>query len=262
MQRFALQRLLSPSFSPLNFRTISWIQLPRYTVRRSFSSSPLLNKGKKRDNAKQGFKSTSEVDYSQTNTALEDPLDLTQLEHGIAAAVSRLKDELSKLRIGGRLSTEMLESLRVQLSKDSKETVKLGELAQVVPKGGRMVTVLVSEESYIKPISSAILSSNLSLTPQQDPHNAIQLNIPIPPPTKESRDQTVLAAKAAMERAAGSVRDSRGVVHKRLQEIVKKRIARPDDARKSQDRMEKLTEKGQKEVKELFEATKKAMERA
>jgi hypothetical protein len=147
MQRFALQRLLSLSFSPLNFRAISRIQLSRHTVRRSFSSSPLLNKGKRRDNAKQGSKSASEVNYSQTNAALEDPLDLTQLEHGIAAAVSRLKDELSKLRIGGRLSTETLEILRVQLSKGSKETVKLGELAQVVPKGGRMVTVLVSEES-------------------------------------------------------------------------------------------------------------------
>lgn len=113
----------------------------------------------------------------------------------------------------------------------------------------------------MRPISSAILSSRLSLTPQHDPHNGLQLNIPIPPPTKESRDQTILAAKTAMERAASSVRDSRGVIHKRLQEIVKKKIARPDDARKSQDKMEKLTEKGQKEVKELFEAAKKVMER-
>jgi hypothetical protein len=35
----------------------------------------------------------------------------------------------------------------VQLGKDTKDTAKLGELAQVVPKGGRMVTVLVAEES-------------------------------------------------------------------------------------------------------------------
>ncbi len=99
------------------------------------------------------------------------------------------------------------------------------------------------------------------MAPQHDPHNGLQLNIPIPPPTKESRDQTVLAAKTAMERAVSSVRDSRGTIHKRLQEIVKKKIVRPDDARKSQDKMEKLTEKGQKELKELFEAAKKAMER-
>ena len=64
-----------------------------------------------------------------------------------------------------------------------------------------------------------------------------------------------------MERAASNVRETRGVVHKRLQEMIKKKIARPDDARKAQDKMEKLTEKGQKEVKDLFEVAKKAMER-
>ncbi|KAL6239426.1 hypothetical protein BDW75DRAFT_227302 [Aspergillus navahoensis] len=234
------------------------LALKRLITKAMATRSPALSKSKKRESVKQSDTGVK----THANVAPEDPLDLTQLELGIATAVSRLKDELSKLRMGGRLSSETIESLRVQLSKAGKETVKLGELAQVVPKGGRMVAVLVSEESYVKPISSAILASNLSLTPQQDPHNALQLNIPIPPPTKESRNQTVLAAKAAMERAASSVRETRGIVHKRLQDIVKMKIARPDDARKSQDKMEKLTEKGQKEVKDLFEAAKKAMERA
>jgi ribosome recycling factor len=102
-----------------------------------------LNKSKKRDSLKQ----TDAGAKAQANTASEDPSDLSQLELGIATAVSRLKDELTKLRTGGRLCPETIESLRVQLSKGTKETARLGELAQVVPKGGRMVAVLVSEES-------------------------------------------------------------------------------------------------------------------
>lgn len=51
-------------------------------------------------------------------------------------------------------------------------------------------------------------------------------------------------------------------MHKRLQDMQKKKIARPDDVRKAQENMEKLTEKGQKEVKDLFEAAKKALEQA
>ncbi|KAL2869921.1 ribosome-recycling factor [Aspergillus lucknowensis] len=238
------------------------IGLRRQTLSRGFSSSPFLNGAKKRGNAKQGLESRSDVKVSQASASPQDPLDLSQLETGIATAVSRLKDELAKLRVGGRLSPETIEGLRVDLSKGAKEMARLGELAQVVPKGGRMIAVLVSEESYLKPISSAILSSNLSLAPQPEPHHPLQLNIPIPPPTKESRDRTVLAAKAAMEKASGSVRDSRGIVHKRLQDSVKRKIARPDDARKSQDKMEKLAEKGQKEVRDMFEAAKKAMEQA
>lgn len=113
---------------------------------------------------------------------------------------------------------------------------------------------------HVKPTNSAIIASDLSLTPQQDPHNPLQLNIPIPPPTKESRDRTIQAAKTAMEKAANTVRNARGVVHKRLQEIQKKKIARPDDVRKAHDQMEKIVEKGQKEVKDTFEAAKKALE--
>lgn len=113
----------------------------------------------------------------------------------------------------------------------------------------------------MKPITSAILSSDLSLTPQPDPHNILQLNISIPPPTKELREQTVVAARAAMEKAAGAVRESRSVSHKRLQDMQRKKLARPDDVRKAQEQMERMAEKGQKEVKELFDAAKKALER-
>ncbi|PYI06282.1 ribosome recycling factor [Aspergillus sclerotiicarbonarius CBS 121057] len=227
---------------------------------RSFSTSPFLYKKKEKARPTPGTDSGKLL--SKAGATSEDPHDFSQLHDGIAAALSRLKDDLSKLRVGGRFNTGSIENLRVQLSKGSKESVKLGDLAQVVPKGGRMVTILASEEDHVKPITSSIVSSNLSLTPQPDPYNALQLNITIPPPTKESRDQTIAIAKAAMEKAAGAVRDSRGAVHKRLQDLQKKKIARPDDVRKAQEQMEKLTEKGQKDVKELFEATKKAMERA
>ncbi|KAJ5166539.1 uncharacterized protein N7482_005320 [Penicillium canariense] len=225
---------------------------------RNFANSPALYK-KKDKAAKKSQTSDAE---SNAATPLEDPFDLSPLHSGISTAVSRLKDDLSKLRAGGRFNTTTLEGLKVQLSKDSHDSVRLGDLAQVVPKGGRMVTILAAEEEHIKPVTSAIVSSNLSLTPQPDPHNALQLNIPIPPPTKESRDKNVQAAKQAFEKAASTVRDSRGAMHKRLQDMQKKKLALPDDVRKAHDQMEKATEKGQKDVKELFDTAKKTLEQA
>lgn len=240
-------------------------QLPRLLPRSAlsdgapkFSTSQRLLK--KKDKGKD-VPAKSEAKGTKAGGPSDDPFDFSQLHDGIATAVSRLKDDLSKLRAGGRFSTESIETLRVHLTKGSKETVRLGDLAQVVPKGGRMVTILASEEDHIKPITSAIVSSNLSLTAQPDAHNSLQLNVPIPPPTKESRDRTIGIAKTAMEKAAGAVRDSRGAVHKRLQDMQKKKTARPDDVRKAQEQMEKFTEKGQKEVKDLFEAARKALER-
>lgn len=40
----------------------------------------------------------------------------------------------------------MLENLRVHLVKDSKASERLGDLAQVLPKGGRSLMILVGEK--------------------------------------------------------------------------------------------------------------------
>lgn len=50
-------------------------------------------------------------------------------------------------------------------------------------------------------------------------------------------------------------------MHKHLQDLQKKKIARADDVRKAHDKMEKLVEKGQKEVKDLLEVAKKGLEK-
>lgn len=111
---------------------------------------------------------------------------------------------------------------------------------------------------HIKPITTAIASSNLSLNPQHDAHNPLQLNVPIPPPTKESREQAVKDAKAAMEKASHAVRNARAALNKNLKGM--KKTVRPDDLRKALEQMEKVAEKGQKEVKDVFDGARKAFE--
>ncbi|PGH33652.1 ribosome recycling factor [[Emmonsia] crescens] len=233
----------------------------------SFSTTSNLSKKKDKGNKASSRDSDSGSDSGAADAEgldANDPFGFTQLENDIAGAVQRLKDDISKLRAGGRFNPEAIESLRVAVTKGdgkgSKETVKLGELAQVIPKGGRMLTILVGEEEYIKPITSALLSSNLSLNPQPDPHNSLQLNVPIPPPTKESREQSVKDAKAAMEKASNAVRNARGAINKKLKNMGVKKLVRPDDLRKHVEKMEKVAEKGQKEVKDVFEGAKKALE--
>ncbi|CRG92201.1 ribosome recycling factor [Talaromyces islandicus] len=230
-------------------------------AQRQFSSSAALSK-KKDKNKKNSNDDAAEQTFKNgaADSAAPDPFDLTQLHDGISDALTRLKDDLQKLRSGGRLNPEVIENLRVSVDKHSNETVKLGELAQVVPKGGRSVAIIVGEEELVKPVNSAIIASSLSLTPQPDAHNALQLNVPIPPPTKESRDQAVKTAKSAMEKAANSVKSSRASIHKRLQDMQKKKEARPDDVRKAHDQMEKVVEKAQKDIKDVFETAKKSLE--
>ena len=80
---------------------------------------------------------------------VEDPHDFTTLEEGITKALDKLKNDLSKLRTGGRFNPEVLENLRVHLIKDSKASERLGDLAQVLPKGGRNLMILVGEKEVI-----------------------------------------------------------------------------------------------------------------
>lgn len=108
---------------------------------RQFSLSPaLLKKGGK----SKGAQATS--DGSAASPAKDDPYDFSGLDKGIAEAHEKLKEELRKLRPGGRLNTQVLENLKVRLDKESNELTSLGDLAQFVPRG-RTVNIMVGEEA-------------------------------------------------------------------------------------------------------------------
>jgi ribosome recycling factor len=85
---------------------------------------------------------------SSKSAASDDPYDFSTLEADIASAIDRLKNDLSKLRAGGRFNPEVLENLRVQPDKKNPQTVKLNDLAQVIPKG-RTVQILVGEQDVL-----------------------------------------------------------------------------------------------------------------
>jgi len=138
--------------------------------------------------------------------------------------------------------------------------VRLGDLAQVVPKGGRTLQVLVGDQDYVKAVSSAIQGANLSLTPQPDSQNALQLNIAVPPPTKESRMAEMKNAQAAGERASIDIRNARQAHQKKMKAMHK--LVPEDDLRKAAKEMDKIVEKGQGEVKKMVEGAKKALEQA
>ena len=65
---------------------------------------------------------------------------------------------MAKLRGGGR-TPEMVEALRVVLVKGSRESVRLAEVAQVVPRG-RALVVMVGEKEVCL-LSSSLLDSYL-----------------------------------------------------------------------------------------------------
>jgi ribosome recycling factor len=115
---------------------------------------------------------------------------------------------------------------------------------------------------HVKPVSSAIQSSNLSLNPQPDPtgQNQLLLVLNIPPPTTESRNAAVSEAVKFGEKASMSIRDARGKQQKKLRAMQLNKAVRPDDLKKASTMMEKVVEKGSAELKKVVDNAKKVLE--
>lgn len=112
-----------------------------YNVSRSFTSTPIAHKkAGKANKAHARTDSSPPVSKAGHSTATDEAFDLSGLESEILKAIEQLTHKLSQLRGGGRLNPEVVEGLKVQLGvagKDGtgKETVRLADIAQVVPRG-------------------------------------------------------------------------------------------------------------------------------
>lgn len=64
----------------------------------------------------------------------------------------------------------------MQPDRSSPQTYPLRELASVVQRGGRSVSVIVSDAAYVKPVMSAVQASEaFNQQPQRDPDNDLEL---------------------------------------------------------------------------------------
>jgi len=98
------------------------------------------------------------------------------------------------------------------------------------------------------------------MTPVQDAQNSLLLSIPIPAPTKESRDAALALAKKAGDTAAMGVKNARAASQKRLGGMKKKKSVRPDDMTKAEKEMEKIVKNAGDDIKKIVDAARKAME--
>ena len=156
----------------------------------------------------------------------------------------------------------MVEGLKVQFGTQSagKTTVRLGEVAQVVPKG-RVLHVMVGEPDHIKPVSTAIAASPYNLSPlPPDATAPLTIPVPIPPPTGESRQLALDMAVKVSEQADRAIHDARAAHNKRLRKFKLEKVVLPDDLEKAGKRMEDVAKKGHAEVKRIVEGAKRVLE--
>ncbi|KAF2626261.1 ribosome recycling factor [Macroventuria anomochaeta] len=230
---------------------------------RSFSKYPPLWKKAGKAN-KSHAKTDSSPPVGQTGepTPTDEIYDMSELEASILKAIEKLTHDLAQLRSGGRLNPDIVESLKVQLGTagQGKETVRLGDIAQVVPRG-RVLNVICGDDAHIKHIMSAIAASPHSLTPlAPEQNNPLTIQVPLPPPTGDTRRDAIESAKKTSEKADAMVQRARQDHNKLIRKYELNREVRPDDIQKAKKRMEEVVKKGHDEVKRIADGAKRVLE--
>ncbi len=150
-------------------------------------------------------------------------------------SIEALKRELMRVRTG-RASLSILDGIKV----DYYGTLTpLNQMATLAVPESRLITVQPWDVSVIKDIEKAILKSDLGLTPTND---GKILRISIPPLTEERRKELVKLVHKMCEDHKVSVRNIRRDSNELLKSLKKDGDISEDDAFKSQDEVQKITD--------------------
>lgn len=126
------------SATPLILRASNATKRANTSQRRGFHTTVSCSK-------KGGAKASKNTPSEAPSAGDDDPNDFSELQASITKAQTDLKESLSKLRAGGKFNPELVDNLRVSLDKSSKQTTRLGDLAQCVPMG-RTLNVIAGEK--------------------------------------------------------------------------------------------------------------------
>jgi ribosome recycling factor len=152
------------------------------------------------------------------------------------SAVAATEREFASIRTG-RASAALLDRIFVE---SYGQRMPLKQLATVSLPDARTVVVQPWDKSIIKEVERAIYQSDLGLTPSND---GTIIRIHVPSLTEERRHELVKLVKKLAEEGKVAIRRIRGEVNKAVGAGEKAGEVPKDDAKKLEDKIQKLTDK-------------------
>lgn len=160
-------------------------------------------------------------------------------------SIESYKTELTKIRTG-RAHASLLDHVTVEYY---GADVPLSQAANISVEDARTLTVTAWDNSMIKAIEKAIMTSDLGLNPSSA-GNVIR--VPMPPLTEERRRDLVKVVKELTEGARVAVRNIRRDANSDLKELQKEKEISEDEERKGQDLVQKVTDQSIGKLEELL----------
>jgi ribosome recycling factor len=170
----------------------------------------------------------------------------------MAKSVEAFRHDLTKLRTG-RASTALVDHLKVSYYGSD---MPLTQVASVAVTDARTLTITPWEKGMVGPVEKAILASDLGLTPNTA-GTVIRINLP--PLTEERRKELSKHVHHEGENAKIAIRNVRRDAIQHVKEMLKEKTVTEDDARRSEDEIQKLTDKAIKDVDEVVKEKEKEL---
>ncbi len=165
-------------------------------------------------------------------------------EERMAKSIDALKTNLAKIRTG-RAHGGILDHVLVEYY---GSPVPVGQVANVNVVDARTLSVQPYEKNMVGPVEKAIRDSDLGLNPVSMGDN---IRVPMPALTEERRRDLTKVVRSEGEDAKVAVRNLRRDANDALKKLVKDKEISEDDERRSQDEVQKLTDKSVVEIDKL-----------
>ncbi|MBV8501118.1 MAG: ribosome recycling factor [Paucibacter sp.] len=166
-------------------------------------------------------------------------------EGKMAKSVESFKNELQKIRTG-RAHPGILDQVHVDYYGSD---VPISQVANVSLLDARTISVQPWEKGMGAKIEKAIRESDLGLNPQAQ---GDLIRVPMPALTEERRKDLTKVVRHAGEEAKVAVRNVRRDANEQAKKLTKDKLITEDDERRSNEDVQKLTDRTVNEIDKLI----------
>jgi len=165
-------------------------------------------------------------------------------EQKMQQSLDAFKNGLTKIRTG-RANPGLLDTVHVDYY---GSMVPISQVANVSLLDARTISVSPWEKGMSAKIEKAIRDSDLGLNPASQGE---LIRVPMPAMTEERRRELTKVVRAEGEHAKVAIRNLRRDANDGVKKLVKDKLASEDDERRSQDEIQKFTDRFIAEVDKL-----------
>ena len=167
-------------------------------------------------------------------------------------SIENLEGNFAKIRTG-RAHPSILDAVMVDYYGSE---VPISQVANVNVEDARTLTVQPWEQAMVAVVEKAIMMSDLDINPVV---NGNVMRIPMPPLTEERRRDLTKIARQEAENARVAIRNVRRDANGDVKDLLKEKDITEDEARGSEDRIQKITDEAVKKVDDLLAEKESAL---